>query len=41
MNQLDDMGLAHQINQELTVAQAIADKTEQLEKEQEKMEREH
>ena len=36
MNQVDDMQLAHQINQELTVAQAIADKTEMLEKEMER-----
>ena len=40
MNQVDDMQLAHQINQELTVAQAIADKTEMLEKEMEREQQE-
>ena len=38
MNQLADQQLAHQINQELTVEQAIRDKTEMVMREQEEAE---
>ena len=39
MNQLDAQQLAHNINQELTVEQAVRDKTEMVMKEQEEAER--
>ena len=38
-NQVNDMQLAHSINQELTVEQAIADKTAMVMAEQDELER--